>query len=143
MEFWWWKRLWFQYCPAGFLGFDGGSSFGSTDQQVISSLGVMAVLRVELEKRVSIDLLFAFVGCTCLWPTCNYVGLLDPTGRTFEQVFFRLSNYFIFIFISLIHVLMASLLIAKYVPTNISLVAIGNASIHQHIIQTSVSFARV
>jgi hypothetical protein len=26
---------------------------------------------------VALDLLFAFVGYTCLWPTRKYVGLLD------------------------------------------------------------------
>jgi hypothetical protein len=94
-----------------------------------------------------LDLLFAFIGCTCLWPTRKFLGLLDPTRRTFEQVCFRLPNYFIFKFMSLFHVLMVqcytSLLIAKYVPTNASLVAIDNASIHQHIIQTFISLARV
>jgi hypothetical protein len=93
------------------------------------------------------DLLFVFVGCTYLLPTRKYVRLLDPTRITFEQVCSKLPNYFIFIFMSLFHMLMVqcytSLLIAKYVPTNISLVAIDNASIHQHIIQTFISFARV
>jgi hypothetical protein len=36
-----------------------------------------------------------------------------------------------------------SLLIAKYVSINVSLIAIDNASIHQHIIQTFISLARV
>jgi hypothetical protein len=98
-------------------------------------------------RVAALDLLLAFVGCTYLWPTRKYVGLLDPTRRTFEQVCFRLQNYFIFIFMSLFHVLMVecytSLLIAKYVPTNVSLVAIDNASMHQHIIQTFISSARV
>jgi hypothetical protein len=101
----------------------------------------------KMHSVAALDLLFAFVECTSLWPTHNYVGLLYPTRRTFEQLCFKLPNYFIFIFISLIHVLMVqcytSLLIAKYVPTNISLVAIGNASIHQHIIQTFITFTRV
>jgi hypothetical protein len=50
-----------------------------------------------------LDLLFTFVGCTCLWPTHKYVGLLDPSRRTFEQVCFSLPNYFIFIFMSLFY----------------------------------------
>jgi hypothetical protein len=89
------------------------------------------------EHVAALDLLFVFIICICLLSTRKYVGLLN-LRRTFKQVAYKFVAYFM-----LMVQCYTSLLIAKYVPTNVSLVAIDNASIHQHIIQTFISFTRV